>query len=99
MRTLRINALLLFLGILFITGTVMNGAVSRRVYAQEGDGQSFVPGGTVPGDGEQQPEEPAELPDADVVACLGTRQKRQSFRKLRWKKTRHPKVRQLLFWL
>ena len=69
MRTLRIIALLFVLGILFITGTVMNGAVSGRVYAQEGDGQSFVPGGTVPGDGEQQPEEPAELPDADVVAA------------------------------
>ena len=69
MRTLRIIALLFVLGILFITGTVMNGAVSGRVYAQEGDGQSFVPGGTVPGDGEQQPEQPAELPDADVVAA------------------------------
>ena len=57
MRTLRIIALLFVLGILFITGTVMNGAVSGRVYAQEGDGQSFVPGGTVPGDGEQQTEE------------------------------------------
>ena len=41
MRTLRIIALLFVLGILFITGTVMNGTVSGHVYAQEGTGSGF----------------------------------------------------------